>query len=98
MAIQDDLPKTNNSIEGWHRGFSESLQSSHSSIWRFIKAMKKEQGHQENKIEKYMVGHTTQPSRKKYCELKERLKRLVDGYDNNNILDYIRGIVHNLTL
>ena len=45
-----------------------------------------------------MVGHTTQPSRKKYHELKERLKRLVDGYDNNNILDYIRGIAHNLTI
>lgn len=31
-TILDDLPKTNNSMEGWHRGFSESLQSSHSSI------------------------------------------------------------------
>lgn len=45
-----------------------------------------------------MVGYTGQPSRKKYCELKERLKRLVDGYNNHKILDYIRGITHNLTL
>ena len=45
-----------------------------------------------------MVGYTGQPSRKKYYELKERLKISVDGYDNHNILDYIRGIAHNLTL
>jgi len=40
-AVHADLPKTNNAVEGWHRGFSELLGSNHPSIWKFISAFKK---------------------------------------------------------
>jgi hypothetical protein len=42
-ATLEDLPKTNNSVEGWHRGFSQLLGAYHPTIWKFIDVVKKEQ-------------------------------------------------------
>ncbi len=41
-AAKSGLPRTNNSVEGWHRGFNELVGSSHLSIWKFIDDLKKE--------------------------------------------------------
>ena len=39
-AIQDDLPSTNNHIEGWHMAFKSQLSACHPTIWKFIEASK----------------------------------------------------------
>ncbi|KAK9736154.1 hypothetical protein QE152_g12808 [Popillia japonica] len=36
QSILEDLPKTNNSVEGWHRGFAERIGAMHPNIWKFI--------------------------------------------------------------
>jgi len=41
-ATYSDLPKTNNSVEGWHKAFSSLLGASHPTIWRLINIIKKE--------------------------------------------------------
>ena len=41
--VEKDLPKTNNSVEGWHRGFMQQVSSHHPSIWKFLSALKREQ-------------------------------------------------------
>jgi len=35
-AVKDGIPKTNNLVEGWHRGFSQLLSAHHPNIWKFI--------------------------------------------------------------
>jgi hypothetical protein len=42
-AAKSGLPRTNNSVEGRHRGFNELVGSSHPSIWKFIDDLKREQ-------------------------------------------------------
>jgi len=39
----EDLPKTNNNVEGWHRSFSQLLGAYHPNILKFINGLKKEQ-------------------------------------------------------
>ena len=56
-ATLNDLPKTNNAVEGWHRGFSQILGAYHPTIWKFIDGLKKEQNSNEMKIEQYISGH-----------------------------------------
>ncbi|KAL3882978.1 hypothetical protein ACJMK2_029279 [Sinanodonta woodiana] len=51
--INDDLPKTNNSCEGWHRSFSEFI------------VLQKEQGLNEATIEKSLAGNPIQPQKKR---------------------------------
>lgn len=42
-ASLDDLIKTNNSVEGWHRGSSHLLSAHQPTIWKFISGLKKDQ-------------------------------------------------------
>lgn len=42
MAIFNlDLPRTNNALEGWHRAFLQQVSSHHTSIWKFLNALKR---------------------------------------------------------
>lgn len=45
-AVIRNLPRTNNAIEGWHRGFSSNTES-HPNIFKFIELLKKEQSKNE---------------------------------------------------
>ena len=40
---KDELPRTNNSIEGWHSGFQANISCLHTTIWKFIDLLKKSQ-------------------------------------------------------
>jgi len=37
----EGLPKTNNSVEGWHKAFLSLLAAIHPTIWRLIDTLKK---------------------------------------------------------
>ena len=39
----DDLPRTNNAVEGWHRSFQANVGAYHPNFWRFIDILKREQ-------------------------------------------------------
>ncbi len=55
-ATLENLPKTNNFVEGWYCGFSQLLGAYHPSIWKFIDGLKNEQSPNEVKIEQYIAG------------------------------------------
>ena len=93
----EDLPKTNNYVEGWHRGFSQLLGAYHPTVWKFINGLKKEQSFNELKIEQFLSGQPAQPSKKKYKEVALRIKAIVADYGNRPNLDYLRGLAHNLS-
>jgi hypothetical protein len=90
--------KTNNSCEGWHRAFSELISASHPTIWKFIGALKDEQSSNEGKIERFIAGATIQSSKKRYRDVAKRLQRAVQNYGNLEIIDYLRGLAHNIGL
>jgi hypothetical protein len=97
-AVLHDLPKTNNAIEGWHRSFSELLGAHHPSIWKFIEGLQKEQSMNELTIEQYISGHQPPPVRRVYRDTAARIKAIVAEYVDRPLLDYLRGIAHNLNL
>ena len=37
----EELPRTNNSIEGWHRGFQSNVSSCHPTFWKFLEVLQK---------------------------------------------------------
>ena len=43
MGVKDGLPKTNNSVEGWHNEFGSLLAANRPSIWKFIEGLQKQQ-------------------------------------------------------
>lgn len=96
-GVLQNLPKTNNSLEGWHRGFQEQVCADHPNIWKFISAIKKEQSLSEVKIEQYLSGQLPPAGKRKYRDCAERIRRLVLNFvPENGRLEYLRGIAHNI--
>lgn len=96
--VSADIPRTNNSVEGWHNCFSAMLNSSlYPSIWKFINALKKEEQVNRMKIEQYVAG-LEPPSKKIYKDRTARLKKICMDYDKRTVDEYLRGIAHNFQL
>ncbi|KAK4883331.1 hypothetical protein RN001_006650 [Aquatica leii] len=90
-GVQQGLPKTNNSIKGWHRGFETQIGADYPNIWKFIEAIQREQSLNALQIEQYISGQEGPPMRKKYRDCAMRIAHLVDNYYNimNNIYIFI---------
>ena len=39
---EEELPRTNNSVEGWHRRFSANIGCYNPNFWKFLSALKNE--------------------------------------------------------
>lgn len=96
--IVQNIAKTNNAVEGWHRGFQSILGGHHPTIWRLIKALKREQSLNQLKITQYLAGGTPPLPRKRYRDCAKRIKRVVDDYVNRTKVDYLESIAHNINL
>ena len=57
------LPRTTNTVEAWHRSFDATVGCHHPNIWKFISALKREQGLVEVKQAKYIAGDHPTKSR-----------------------------------
>jgi hypothetical protein len=94
-SVNDNIPKTNNSVEGWHRSFNEMVSCNHPTIWKFINALKLEQSRNDLMIEQFIAGRVAPPPKKKYRDCAQRIIQVVSSYNQQNLLDYLRGIAHN---
>ncbi|XP_076056312.1 uncharacterized protein LOC143034261 [Oratosquilla oratoria] len=94
---KEELPRTNNSVEGWHRSFLANTGCCHPNIWIFISKPQKEQSLQEFSICQSAAGIANEGSRKRYKDYSQRIVSLVNDYDNRDIFDYLRGIAYNLS-
>ena len=94
--VQDDLPKTNNAVEGWHRSFASLVGCSHPSIWTFIRCIRKEHALQEVYVTQVLAGHPQVKQKKKYKNSALRIKTITEDVENRSILDFLKGIAFNL--
>ena len=76
--VLNDLPKSNNSVEGWHHSFQFSLTCDHPNIWVFLRILQKEQGLQD----------AIREQKKKNKDISLRIKNTVVTFDNRDILEY----------
>ena len=54
--VMQDLPRTNNLLEGWHRQFNDMMMIAHPTIWKFIKVIQKDAGVQQVHIAHFVAG------------------------------------------
>ena len=62
--VENELPRTNNSVEGWHRKMQAAVAADHPNIWRFINVLKREHGFHKVVIGQRLGGHAIEPQKK----------------------------------
>ena len=92
--VRQQLPRTNNVVEGWHNAFNSNVGCSHPSVSKLFKFLQREQSLQEAKLIKWESGERIVRS-KKSIERDERIQLLVGDYENRDITTYLRGIAYN---
>ena len=92
--VIDDLPRTNNAVEGWHNAFINRVGKHHTSMTGFIRTLQTEQGVNESLFEQLSIGRedVIPKKRRKYKDYNERLKNVVSNYDSNDIKDYLYSV------
>lgn len=94
--VVDGANRTNNAVEAWHRRFGSAIiMCNHPSIWKFIDGIKSEQKTMQSQIERYLSGEE-RPRKSAYQDIDRRILSIVNDYINRDVLDYLRGIAHNL--
>ncbi|XP_060868983.1 uncharacterized protein LOC132943868 [Metopolophium dirhodum] len=95
-SVIQDLPRTNNSVEGWHHAFNAALGANHVSIWKFIRFLKHEQLLQEVRLEKRLSGEASPTRRRKYRDHDKKIKVIVENYSEIPTVQYLRGLSYNV--
>ena len=94
----DDLPRTNNAVEDLHRSFQANVGAYHPNFWKFIDILKREQNLTQVNIAQARAGYQPEPQRRRYLDSNQRIKNIVQDYHNHDIMQYLRGLAHNISM
>lgn len=91
-SVASNLPKTNNNVEGWHRGFSTTI-GREPNMWKFIVAIQLENSQNMMIIDQVRGGADGPYKRRKYKSADEKLKRIMSNYNVDiDVVGYLQGI------
>lgn len=92
----EGLPRTTNSLEGWHRSFSQRVSIKHPTICRLVSKIRKEQSEWELTVEQVMAGIIIRQVKKKYQDVNKRINSIIEKYDEYTPVEFLRALSHNL--
>ena len=90
------FPRTQNKVEGWHRRWQLLVGRNHPGVFHLIKELKKEQEHVEAEMEIILRGEPRPKRKKQYVDRDERFANILNDRHNRSVIDFLRGIAHNL--
>ena len=95
-CVLNELPRTNNNLEGWHTRFSTMFRQTHPSVLEFNDTLKPDASHNWKLIMQMLAGAAPPPQTKVCYDVNAHVATLVKGYKNGNIIPFLRGISHDL--
>lgn len=75
--VKDGLPRTNNSIEGWHKALQSHIGAHHPNFWKFFRIIQREQAMMETNLEQINNGQDAPPQRKQYKDNTRNLQKVL---------------------
>lgn len=87
--------RTNNYAEAAHRRIQLELAMNHPSVWKLIDGLRKLQKGRDIFFEQMVAGRAPPAKLKKYTEADKRILRIVNDYENRDVLEYLSGLAYN---
>ena len=94
--VIDNLPRTNNSVEGWHNAFNTRVGIKHPSSKKLFLKNRREMSDFELLDEHYHLGIPLSLPARRYQDASDRIKALVDYFNFNGVVLFLRSIAHNV--
>lgn len=95
--IEYTFPRTANSVEAWHRRWEILVGREHVGIFKIIKVIQKEQNKVQLDIETVLRGTPRPSQRRRDRDRETRIQTVFNDRNNRSIIDFIRGIAHNIS-
>ena len=95
---ENNLPRTNNSLEAWHRRFETVVERYHLGVFSTIREFIKENHRTDQEVERLTAGNTGVKKKKEQVQREERLRTVLARLGTIPVEDYLRGIAHNMQL
>ncbi|XP_057329115.1 uncharacterized protein LOC130669961 [Microplitis mediator] len=93
QAVIDNELRSNNSVEGWHHSFNCKVRVAHEIFSTFVRVIIDEQEITETNVSQIDAGADVVAKRRKiYIAKEERIKVIVERYDVNNKMKYLKSI------
>ncbi len=83
--------------EGWHSGYKPELFNTQKNVFKQINALKKECQDKIFRINQLRGGHQPIPQKRKYADLRIRIRNITLQYDQIDRLTFLRRIAHATT-
>jgi MULE transposase domain/FLYWCH zinc finger domain len=96
--IEYTFPRTQNSVEAWHRRWEVLVGNTHVGVFKIIKEIQKEQNQVELNIESILRGMPRPLQKKKDRERENRIQTVYNDRHNRSNMDFLRSIAHNISL
>jgi len=96
--VELGYPRTQNVVEGWHNRRSNLIGKAHVGVYTIIQEMRKEQQQTELQIENINRGAPRPSQRNQYVNRENRILTVFNNRDSSTLIDFLRGIVHNISL
>ena len=87
----DDQDRSNNQIEGFHRGFQSLIGPQVPNIFRFIDVLGQQQMMKETEVQQLIEGHEPQPKKKRYQSYDERIKSTINNSAERTHCQFLKG-------
>ena len=72
------------------------MGQAHPSIWEFIDILKLDVSHNRMLMTQMLAGAPPPPQKRVYRNVNFRIETFVQGYNNGNIIPFLRGVSYNL--
>ena len=91
-----NLPRSNNSVEEWHRAFAIRVSISHPTVVKLVGKIRREQSKFEIDIAQILQGHEPKPRKACYLKLDQRIQHLATSYNPSQLDQYLKNISGNI--
>ncbi|CAF4818092.1 unnamed protein product [Rotaria magnacalcarata] len=91
------LPRSNNSVEGWHNAFASRVSINHPNIIKLTEKIRREQSKFEIDITEIAQGYQIRTQKACYRKLDDRIERLVSTYDSSQLDQYLTNMAGNIS-